>query len=196
MYGLGIPRLLAQLGSRLDYWRRVSGSSNFLKVFGFSRDRLSFKESRRFWSFPANLLKFRKFFVKIGEIWTKIAKNEWNFENETVKMRKCLTQFSWIFECGAVQKFVNLVHVSHFFSHSFSQVYSFFALFVQISPILTNKIRNFSRFAGKDQNLLDSQISWDFTPKIVEFSENDCRKVRKKLEKKLEVRKKSVLTQG
>ena len=42
MYGLGIPRLLAQLGSRLDYWRRVRGSSNFLKVFGFSRDRLSF----------------------------------------------------------------------------------------------------------------------------------------------------------
>ena len=33
MYGLGIPRLLAQLDSRLDYWRRVSGSTHFLKVF-------------------------------------------------------------------------------------------------------------------------------------------------------------------
>ena len=47
MYGLGIPRLLAQLGSRLDYWRRVNGSSHFLKVFGFSRDRLSFKEKKK-----------------------------------------------------------------------------------------------------------------------------------------------------
>ena len=33
MYGLGIPRLLAQLDSRLDYWRRVSGTNQFLKVF-------------------------------------------------------------------------------------------------------------------------------------------------------------------
>ena len=48
MFGRGIPRLLAQLGSRLDYWRRVNGSSHFLKVFGFSRDRLSFKKKKNF----------------------------------------------------------------------------------------------------------------------------------------------------
>ena len=50
MYGHGIPRSLAQLGSRLDYWRRVRGSSIFLKVFGFSRDSLSehVKNSRYF----------------------------------------------------------------------------------------------------------------------------------------------------
>ena len=29
--------------------------------------------------------------------------------NKAANMRKCLTTFSWIFECGAVQKFVNLV---------------------------------------------------------------------------------------
>ena len=35
--------------------------------------------------------------------------------------------------------------------------------------------------------MLDSQISWDFANEIDDFSENDFPKVRKKLEKKLEL---------
>ena len=35
-----------------------------------------------------------------------------------------------------------------------------------------------------DQNLLDSQMSFDFAEKIVDFSGNDFRTVRKKLERK------------
>ena len=48
-------------------------------------------------------------------------------------------------------------------------------------------LQNFSIFYGKDQNLLDPQISWDLADEIDDFSEDDCPKVRKKLEK---VRKK------
>ena len=54
--------------------------------------------------------------------------------------------------------------------------HSFFAIFVQISPIITKLFRNFTKFAGKDQNLLDSQIS---DLKLLNFSKNDRRKVRK-----------------
>ena len=46
-------------------------------------------------------------------------------------------------------------------------------------------LRNFSIFKmilyGKDQNLLDSEISCDFATEIVDFSENDFRNVRKKV---------------
>ena len=56
---------------------------------------------------------------------------------------------------------------------------------------------NFSNLYGKCQHLLDSsQISWDFATNILKFSENDFRKVRKKLENILEIRKKSVLTRS
>jgi len=32
-----------------------------------------------------NLLKFRKVFIKIGEFWTTIAKNQRNFESKVEK---------------------------------------------------------------------------------------------------------------
>ena len=38
----------------------------------------------------------------IGEFWTRVAKNKQHFENKTAIMRKCLTKFSQLFECGAV----------------------------------------------------------------------------------------------
>ena len=52
-----------------------------------------------------------------------------------------------------------------------------------------NILRNFSIFygPGKDKNLLDSQISWDFATEIVDFSENDFPEVLKKYKKKLEL---------
>ena len=46
-----------------------------------------------------------------------------------------------------------------------------------------NILRNFSILSGKYQSMLDSHMSWDFATEIVEFSENDFPKVRKKLEK-------------
>ena len=66
---------------------------------------------------------------------------------------------------------IQLNFVKHFriFQASFSKFRSFFAILSKISQNLTKKFRNFSKFAGKDQNLLDSQISWDFAPKIVEI---------------------------
>ena len=50
--------------------------------------------------------------------------------------------------------------------------------------------------AKKIQNLLDSQISWDFATNILKFSENDFRKVRNTFENKLDVRTKPVLTRS
>ena len=53
------------------------------------------------------LLKFRKtfwFLIKIGEFWTRIAQDKQTVENKIAKMRKCLTKFSRIFECGADSK--------------------------------------------------------------------------------------------
>ena len=47
--------------------------------------------------------------------------------------------------------------------------------------------RNLSISYGEDQNLLDSQISWDFPREIVDFSENDFPEVLKKYKKKLEL---------
>ena len=43
------------------------------------------------------------FKMKIGKFWTTHA-NKWNFDNETARMRYCLTKPSWIFGFGAVQK--------------------------------------------------------------------------------------------
>ena len=46
-----------------------------------------------------------------------------------------------------------------------------------------------NKFARKDQNILDSQIAWDYETKIVDFSADDCRKDRKKLEKNRKLEK-------
>ena len=45
-------------------------------------------------SYKVKLLKFQKMFIKIGEFWTTIAKHIRNFENDSAKMRKCLTKVS------------------------------------------------------------------------------------------------------
>ena len=39
--------------------------------------------------------------IKIGDFWTRIAKNKQKFENKITKMRKCLAKFSRIFEWAA-----------------------------------------------------------------------------------------------
>ena len=51
---------------------------------------------------------------------------------------------------------------------SFTNFWTCFAKFVQISPILTKTLRKSRKLDGKDENLIDSQISWDFAPKIIE----------------------------
>ena len=43
------------------------------------------------------------------QFWNIIAKIKQNFENKFAKMRKCLTKFSRIYECGAAQKCANPV---------------------------------------------------------------------------------------
>ena len=53
-------------------------------------------------------------------------------------------------------------------------------------------LRKFSIFTENsryqnNENMLDYQISWDFVTKIVDFSEDDFPKVRKKLAEKLEL---------
>mgnify|MGYP003318247517 CR=1 FL=1 len=65
---------------------------------------------------PDNSL--RKMFIKIDEFWTRIVKNKQIFENNIAKMRKCLTKFSRIVECGAVQKCVHLVDLVKSFQTS------------------------------------------------------------------------------
>ena len=56
-------------------------------------------------------------------------------------------------------------------------------------------LQNFSIFYGKDQKLLDFQISWDFATEIVEFFRKwffqKLEKVRKMLEKMLELEENS-----
>ena len=55
-------------------------------------------------------------FHQIVELWiTNPNKNKWNFENEIAKKRNCMTTNSWIFEFGAVQKFVHLVDLVNSF---------------------------------------------------------------------------------
>ena len=56
-----------------------------------------------------NVLKFRKIFIRIGEFWTRVGKIKQTFENKTAKMRKCLTKFSRIVECGAAQSLLALL---------------------------------------------------------------------------------------
>ena len=76
------------------------------------------------------------------------------------------------------------------FRQTFSHVCSFIfkislICFCVCCPKLTDVDENvpeFHQFLQKYQNLLDSQISLDFAPKILKFSENDCRKVRRKLD--------------
>ena len=46
---------------------------------------------------------------------------------------------------------------------------------------------------GKDQKMLDSQMSWDFATEIVDFLENDFPKLEN-VRKKVRIRTKSVLT--
>ena len=60
---------------------------------------------------------------------------------------------------------------------------SIFAILVQNSPIVMEMFRNyFSNLYGKDQNLLDEQISWDFAANILKLiSETDFQEVRKKV---------------
>ena len=52
-------------------------------------------------SFPVQSSEFPIFRIKIGEFWTRIAEAEQNFENKIANMRKCLTKFKRLFECGA-----------------------------------------------------------------------------------------------
>ena len=64
----------------------------------------------------------------------------------------------------ALKSKIQLKFVKHFRMFTvpgvpFSNVHSFFAICVEISRMLMIFFRNFSKFAGKDQNLLDSQIS-------------------------------------
>ena len=72
--------------------------------------------------------------------------------------------------------FENFTHVFNFklLSKNFNEP---MLIFSEISPMLTLNIY------GEDQNFLDSEFSWDIATKIVAFSENDFRDVRKKLER-------------
>ena len=87
--------------------------------------------------------------------------------------------------CTAPNSKIQLNFVKHFriFTVLFSIFQRWLANLVQNSPILMNFFRDFSNFHGEDQNLLDSQISWDSAPEQLNFSGNEFRKVRKKLEK-------------
>ena len=51
--------------------------------------------------------------------WTAVAKNKWTFESKAAKMRKCLTKFSRILECGAVQMCENLVDLLKSYSNEY-----------------------------------------------------------------------------
>ena len=78
-------------------------------------------------------------------------------------------------------------HFRNFFQNIFAILQMYYqnvAIACNYGPKFTNLIfRNFSNLYGKDQHLLDSsQFSWDFATNIFENSENDFRKVRKKLE--------------
>ena len=48
--------------------------------------------------------------------------------------------------------------------------------------------RDFGIFYGEDQDILDSQISWDSQRRIVEFFRKSYSKSQKKVQTKLEVR--------
>ena len=133
-------------------------------------------------------------------------------------MRERLTKFGWNFEYWAVQKRVNLVISSKFFTfsqfyfqkftdfskklskiHEFWWKFSGFCKHVLRCPKISWKYADsnflinrkwkekdfFQHFLRKEQNLLesDSQISWDFTTEIIEFSENDFPKARQKVRK-------------
>ena len=43
---------------------------------------------------PVKFVEIPNGFIKIGEIWTTIAKNQRIFKNKTVEMRKFVTKFS------------------------------------------------------------------------------------------------------
>ena len=113
-------------------------------------------------------------FSKLWEARSRLYRNEslqvnsrWKALDEIYKIYKLLHRSAFKNSAKFRQTF------SHFFSFILKSsliVRIFFAIFVQISPILTNIFRNFSNFHGKDKNLLDSKISWDFAPKIIEIS--------------------------
>ena len=44
-------------------------------------------------------------------------------------------------------------------------------------------LQNFTNFYGEDQNMLDSQISWDFAAEIVEFFRKYQKMIFQKLDK-------------
>ena len=71
-----------------------------------------------FQKFVWNSGNFSSKLVRYGQILRQMSEI-WNFENKTVKMRKCLTKFGWIFEC---EKFVNIVDLV-------KSLFSFISLF-------------------------------------------------------------------
>ena len=82
-----------------------------------------------------------------------------SYEQELLSMQKSIITLL----CTAQHSKIQLNFVKHFriFTVSFSKFHSLnvSAIFVHISPILNIFSRNSSKFARKDQNILDSQIS-------------------------------------
>ena len=157
------------------YYNFFEGFSNFWINFGKlweARSRLYRNESLQVntrWK-ALDEIYLRPCVVKMNE-----RKNGTGGKREKRKLwkykrkNKVATRFTTV--CTAPHSKIQPNFVKHFriFIVSFSKFHSFFAIFVQISPILKNFFRNFRKFYGKDQNLLDSQVSWDFAPKIVDF---------------------------
>ena len=74
-------------------------------------------------------------------------------------------------ECTAPHSKIRLNFVKHFriFAVLFSKLCLFFAILVRNSPILMKLFLKFSILYGKYQNLLDTQVSWDFATNIFEI---------------------------
>ena len=56
-----------------------------------------------FYIFRTSFRNSEKIIMIIAELWSRNVKHQQKIENQTVKLRKCLTKFSRLFECGAVQ---------------------------------------------------------------------------------------------
>ena len=121
------------------------------------------------------LSNFWRTFGKLWEARSRLYRNEslqvntrWKALDEIYKIYKLFLIYKLLHRSA----FKNSAKFRQTFSHFYNFVFEISLIFRNFCPNLTNVdefFRNFSKSAGKDQNLLDSQISWDFAPKIVEF---------------------------
>ena len=111
-----------------------------------------------FWRFLGNLSEARSRLYRNESLQVNTRWNEVSYR-ETEKLLTRSTRFTNFYTAPHSKLQLNFVKHFRIFTVSFSSFHSFFAIFVQISPILTMFFQKIRKFAGEDQNLLDSQVS-------------------------------------